>query len=164
MSLNHYDIEGEISVTDFSITLGTGALSSDKQSIVLNYTGYAYPEKTDVEISVYEYSLDNGTTWSAMTPSISTVLTSLTFSESGTAHTFEWESKEDEGMDFYNTNLRVRLRGISGLDDTGLSYGSYLFERAVQNLSTISVSPEFPDSYSGISGSDLTRQLAPRLQ
>lgn len=160
MPTNHHDVDGTISVTDFSILPGTAALSSDKQSIVISYTGYSYPERTDVAISTYEYSLDNGTTWSSMTTS--STITGLTFSEDGTAHTFEWEAKADEGMDFYNTNIRVRFNATSGSDETGLTYTSYIFEREVTNLSTAAEDSPFPDSYGGLSGSDLLK-MAPKL-
>jgi len=162
MATNYQDIDGSISVIDFSITLGLISLSSDKQKVVVNYTGYAYPERTDVAITAYEYSLDNGVTWATMTPSESTIVTDLTFSEAGTAQTFEWQAKADEGVDFYNVPLRIRLQGTSGEDLTSYAYGSYLLERAIQNLSTILENSPFPSNYSGISGSDL-KQFAPKL-
>jgi hypothetical protein len=163
MAINHKDLDGFIEVTDFALIFSTAALSADKQKVVINYVGYGYPELSNVEIDTYEYSLDNGSTWTAMTPSGSTQLTSLAFSEAGTAHTFEWMAKEDEGMDFYNTNLRVRFNAISGVDSTGLIYTSYVFERGVTNLSQQTVQSPFPDSYAGESGWEITQALAPRV-
>jgi hypothetical protein len=154
MTIGHHDLDGMISVIDFSLTFGSAVLSADKQSLVISYMGYAYPELTNVAIDTYEYSLDNGTTWSEMTTS--STITGLTFSENGTAHTFEWEAKTDAGMDFYNISLR-------GVEETGLTYTSFYLDRAVQNLSTAATASPFPDSYSGQSGADLVRALAPKL-
>jgi hypothetical protein len=164
MAINHHDLDGTISVIDFSLTFGTTSLSSDKQKVVISYTGYAYPELSNVALDTYEYSLDNGSTWTSMTPSGSTPLTSLSFTEAGTAHTFEWMAKEDAEMNFYNTNVRIRINAISGIEETGLTYGSFYLERAVENLSTAAQASSFPDSYSGQSGADLVRLLAPKLQ
>jgi len=164
MAINHKDIDGLIEVTDFSIMFGAASVSSDKQKVVINYTGYAFPELANVALDTYEYSLDNGSTWSAMTPSGATQLTSLSFTEAGAAHTFEWMAKDDEGMAFYNKTLRVRINAVSGLDETGLTYASYYLEHATENLADqADKQSSFPDSYAGMSGNELMRQLAPRL-
>jgi len=163
MATSYYDIEGSISVIDFSATIGASVVSSDKQKVIISYTGLAYPEKTDVALTTYQYSLDNGTTWYTMTPSSSTELSDLTFSSSGTTNSFEWEAKSDVGVDFYNITLRVRLRFTSGSDITSLSYKAYTFERITQNQATFESKSPFPDSYGGTSGSSLARQYAPKL-
>lgn len=162
MTIGNKNLSGDISVTDFRIVFGTAAVSSDHQKVVINYTGYASPELSNGALSAYEYSLDNGTTWSSMTPSSGTDLTSLGFTEAGTAHTFEWEAKTDEGTSFYNTTVRIRLNAESGSEDTGLTSTSYYFERAQSNVQPAPDSP-FPDSYAGQSGNELMRGLAPRL-
>jgi len=163
MTIGNKNFDGEISVTDFSISFGSAAVSSDHQKVVINFTGYASPELTNVALDSYEYSLDNGTTWENMTPSSGTVLTSLTFSEAGTAHTFEWEAKTDEGTAFYNTTIRVRINATSGSEETGLTSASYYFERETTDTSAATRQSPFPDSYSGKSGTELIEGLAPRL-
>jgi hypothetical protein len=164
MAINHKDLDGLISVYDFTIVFGTAAMSADKQKLVINYTGYAFPELAAVELDTYEYSLDNGATWTAMTPSGTTQLTGLAFTETGTAQTFEWMAKEDEGTAFYNQTLRVRINAVEGFSETGLISTSYYIERATTNLaSEAAMASQFPDSYPGMSGNELMRNLAPRL-
>jgi len=164
MAVNHRDFDGDIAVIDFAIVFGAAALSSDKQKVVISYTGYAYPELANVELDTYEYSLDNGSTWTAMTPSGSTQLTGLAFTEAGTAHTFEWMAKDDEGMAFYNVTFRVRMNGVSGADETGLTYGSFYLERNVIDYTAEdAMQLSFPDSYPGMSGYELKQQLAPKM-
>jgi hypothetical protein len=161
MAISHFDLEGDISITDFRIVFGSAALSADKQKVVISYTGYAYPAKSDVDLDSYDYSLDNGVTWSQMTTA--STVTSLTFAEAGTAHTLEWAAKEDEEMNFYNQTLHIRMTGTSGADETGMTSTSYYLERAVENLAQQATQSEFPDSYGGMSGSELLQQLAPKL-
>jgi len=163
MTIGNKNLDGEISVTDFSISFGSAAVSADHQKVVINYTGYASPELIDVVLDSYEYSLDNDTTWETMTPSAGTDLTSLIFSEAGTAQTFEWEAKTDEGTSFYNTNLRVRINATSGSEETGVTSTSYYFVRLTTNTSVAGQQSPFPESYSGKSGTELIEGLAPRL-
>lgn len=164
MTISHQDLDGNITVIDFSITFGTANLSADKQKIVINYTGFAYPELNAVSIDTYEYSLDNGSTWSEMTPSESTQLTGLSFTESGEENTFEWMAKEDVGVDFYNKTLRIRFNAVSGSDETGLTYTSYYFARETTNTAKDAADRlPFPENYAGISGRQLIQDLAPKL-
>jgi len=163
MALGKKDLIGDISVIDFRIVFGTAAVSSDHQKVVINYTGYAFPALANGELTTYEYSLDNGSTWQAMTPSSGTDLTSLGFSAGGTAHTFEWEAKADEGTDFYNVTVRIRMNAESGSDETGVTSTSYYFERTSTNVAQSAQPSPFPESYAGQSGNELMRGLAPRL-
>lgn len=163
MTIGNKNLSGDISVTDFRIVFGSAAVSSDHQKVAIDYTGYASPELADGALTTYEYSLDNGSTWQAMTPSSGTDLTSLAFTEAGTPHTFEWEAKEDEGTDFYNVTVRIRMNAESGSNETGLTSTSYYFERTVSNIAQFAEPSSFPDSYAGQSGNELMRGLAPRL-
>lgn len=162
MAISHFDLEGTISVIDFRIVIGSAVMSADKQKLVISYTGYAYPEKLDVTLETYDYSLDNGVTWEQMTTA--SAVTSLSFTEDGTVHTLEWQAKADEGTNFYNKTLRIRMNGVSDPDETGLTYKSYYLSRPVENLADQAATQStFPDSYAGTSGYKLLQQLAPKL-
>jgi len=160
MALDQFDLDGYIKVIDFTLTIDSVVLSTDKQKLEITFTGYSFPERTDVDLYSYEYSLDNGVSWDTMTTS--STITGLTFEEEGTEHTFEWDVKDDAGMAFYNIPLRIRFNAISGVDETGLVSGTFYLERIIENLSTENSASPFPDSYSGLSGSDLM-QNAPKV-
>jgi hypothetical protein len=99
--------------------------------------------------------MDEGATWDGMTPSDDTVLTGLSFSPSGTALTFKWESKTDIGMTMYNTYIRIRMQAESGDIMTDMTMYTLYFERQVIDYTTAQQSIPFPSDYMGTDGSSL---------
>lgn len=155
------DLAGDIAVYDYRITYGVPSLSTDKQSVIIPYNGIADPALTSALV-VYKYSLDNGTSWSDMTPSSTTQLTGLSFTASGTSLSFEWESKADIGVSMYNTTIRIKLQAQSGSLTTAEATYNLYFERTSTNLAQQADSAPFPDDYSGIPGNELLVN-APKL-
>jgi hypothetical protein len=163
MTTSYKAFSGEISVTDFFIIFGAATISADKQKVVISYKGYASPALSDVVLSAYQYSIDNGSTWSAMTASAGTELSDLAFGLTGTSHTFEWEAKTDVDTAFYNISLRVRFNATSGVTSTGLTSGNFYFPRVTTNSTPVQTQLAFPASYAGQSGADLLKSLAPKF-
>ncbi|MBD3261250.1 MAG: hypothetical protein GF334_06130 [Candidatus Altiarchaeales archaeon] len=157
MTIGNRNITGSVEIRDFEITFGAIELVSNKSQMKFTYTGYAYPEYTNASLTVYDYSTDNGTTWSQMTASSDTDLAGLSFTEDGTTLTFKWEVKTDLGTSFYNKTLRIRMRALSGSTYSDLSTTSVLFSRSVSNVSTQNQAVPFPSDYSGVDGSELMK-------
>lgn len=157
MATGNKNITGAVEIRDFEITFGTIELVSNKSQMSFTYYGYAYPEYTNASLTTYDYSTDNGTTWSQMTPSDDTDLTGLSFTETGEELTFKWEVKTDLGTSFYNTTVRIRMQALSGSTYSDLSSTSVLFSRSVSNLSSQNQANPFPNDYSGVDGTELMK-------
>lgn len=153
------DLAGDLNVIDFKINIiGEPVLSVDFNQVALDVTGVANPENTAVDLVAYEYSLDNGVTWVAMTSD--SVITGLTYSPTGTANSFVWNIKEDLGNAIYNTAIKIRFRAQATFGATTVltDYkvrSIYLSKETVQT----ELRPEsiFPTDYSGTFGSDMLK-------
>lgn len=154
--MSYRNLAGDILVYDFRISFNTPYLSTNKQKIIIPYQGVGNPTLT-ASLVLYKYSLDNGATWYDMTPSTGTQLVGLAFSPTGTAHTFEWESKTDIGTSMYNTSIRIKLKAQSGSIMTDEAPYSLYFERTTTNLAAQAESAPFPDDFSGVPGNELLR-------
>jgi hypothetical protein len=161
MPYSYKNLTGTISVKDFRIDLGVPGLSSDRTQAVLPYAGVANPQLT-ADLTVYEYSMDNGVTWDTMTPSAGTVITTLAFTPAGPAHQFVWEIKTDVGALQYNQYIRVRLKAHSGASDTAFAAITLYFEKITTDTSAAGRSVAFPPDYKGIPSSDLMAK-APKV-
>jgi hypothetical protein len=148
------NLRGDILVRDFRITYGVPSLNANKTQVDLPYKGWANPILT-VNITAYEYSMDNGTTWSSMTTSSG--ITGLPFTTAGASFLFTWDAATDEGMNRYNNFIRVRLQATSGAHVTDYAYYTLYFERIQTNLAAIGANIPFPADYSGIPPSDLMK-------
>ena len=158
MTVDYIDLEADLSAMVFKTTIGTPTISSDGQDISIPYVGTANPARTDVEISSYKYSIDNGVTWVDMTTE--STLTSLTFSTSGTSLTLVWKARNDISGSVYNTQLKVALIGVSGVYTTIETVKTFINERTV-TTSTTAENPLFPATYKGVPGYTLMSN-APR--
>ena len=154
MAVGNVDIQGDITAYDFRAPIQVPTLSTDKQQVLIPYLGIASPILT-ANLTSYQYSMDNGVTWSTMTPSGDSVLTSLSFTVSGTSLLIKWEFKEDIGTTLYNNFVRIRIRATSGIILS--NYGMYTlnFERTVTNVAQANENVPFPQDYAGIPGTDL---------
>jgi hypothetical protein len=155
------DFKGDIKVYNFRITYGVPSLTSNKQGILIPYNGIAEPALT-ANITSYDYSMDNGSTWTAMTPSGGTSLTGLSFTPSGASLNFTWLSKSQIGLSMYNNQIRIRLRATSGALLTAYAMYTLYFERTAVNLRAQQTGSPFPSDYSGVPGSDLLEN-APKV-
>jgi len=161
MPYSYKNLTGTISVKDFRIDLGVPGLSSDRTQAVIPYAGVADPMLT-ADLTVYEYSMDNGVTWETMTPSVGTDITALAFTPAGPAHQFDWEIKTDIGALQYNRYIRIRLKAHSGLSDTGYATATLFFEKITTDTSAVGRNAPFPPDYKGIPSSDL-KANAPKV-
>jgi hypothetical protein len=157
MSTAYRNLPGNISIREFRMLIGTPVLSTDKTQISIPFTGIANPTLT-ADLSVFEYSMDNGSNWNTMTTSSTT--TGLSFTSSGAAFTLVWEARSDAAALMFNTYIRIRLRAESGSYET--AYATYIifFEKITTNTQ-LQTSPLFPPDYRGIPGTDLMAN-APR--
>jgi hypothetical protein len=154
MATGNKDFAGNISVYDYRIRFGVPSVTADTQKIEIPYTAFGNPALTS-ELTTFDYSMDEGATWDGMTPSDDTVLTGLSFSPSGTALTFKWESKTDIGMTMYNTYIRIRMQAESGDIMTDMTMYTLYFERQVIDYSTTQQAIPFPSDYMGVDGTSL---------
>ena len=156
--MNGYtDLAGDISVRDFRMLVLTPALSSDRKQIVIPLSCIANPIVSG-DITVYEYSIDNGSSWETMTTS--STLTGLAFTAAGTTNSIAWEAKTDIAASIYNTYIRVRFKATSGLYTT--AYATYIIYFAKQTINAqLSQGSPFPADYKGTPGTELLRN-APR--
>lgn len=154
---DYKDLLATLDCITFKIVIGSPIVSADFQNLTIPYVGTANPALSDVEITDYEYSLDGGATYTTMTLSGS-VITGLTFSTSGTAHTLLWTARADLGVQFYNTPLVIRLIGYSATQDLSTLPALKSFEvpRVVSQSNLTNNSP-FPPDYKGTFGPDLLK-------
>lgn len=153
------DLAGDLNVIDFKInSIGEPVLSIDFNQVTMAVTGIANPENTAVDLVAYDYSLDNGITWEAM--STDSVITGLTFSPTGTANSFVWNIKADLGNAIYNTAIKLRFmaQAIFNTETVLTDYkirSIYLSKETVETV----LRPEsiFPTDYSGTFGSDMLK-------
>jgi hypothetical protein len=151
------DLSADLNVITFKIVIGNPILSADFQNLAIPYVGTANPQLTDVDITDYEFSINNGVSYSSMTLTGS-VITGLTFGTAGTAHTLTWAAKTDLSTLLYNTQLVIRLMGYSATQ--GLSTlpatKSFIVPREVTQANLANTSP-FPPSYKGLFGPELLK-------
>ena len=149
------NITAAIEAYDFRVTFNIPTLSADKQQVLISYNGFASPILT-AALTTYEYSMDNGTTWSAMTASGDTTLTGLAFTVAGASLMFKWQAKTDIGTNLYNRQIRIRLRATSGAIVSDYSMYTLFFERLSTNVAADAESNNpFPEDYSGVPGNEL---------
>jgi hypothetical protein len=152
------NISGDIGVYKFQMTFGVASFTSNNTRLLIPYTGTADTALT-ANLTTYEYSLD-GITWTAMTASSSTVVSSLSFTPTGASLSFEWMIKTDLGQSIYNKDIMVRLRATSGDITTSIITTTYNFSkivsRAAQDIEYL------PIDYSGIDGEELIKEKAPK--
>jgi hypothetical protein len=157
------NLSGDITVYGLSISLGQPAVSSNKQYIEIPYKGVTDPSSNTVVMSKYQYSLDNGATYSDMTPVSASDTSNLSFSDSGSLLTFRWDAKKDLGADLYNKSIKIVLQATEfGLTSTEVSR-SFYFQRNLTNVAAERAKKPFPDSYDGISGSKYKQDKLPRV-
>lgn len=152
------NLGGDLNVIDFKISkIDEPILSADFKQITLAFTGIANPENTDVELVAYEYSTDNGITWSTMTTESS--LTGLTFSTTGTVNNLVWDIKEDLST-IYNVTIKIRFRAQATFDSkvilTDYKVRSIYLSKIIVQNSPVKESV-FPPEYSGTPGSSLMK-------
>lgn len=160
------NLPGRVNIVDFSITFGNPTQSSDFLKVTIPFTGKANPAKTSsVDLTSYEYSLDDGSTWSTMTAASGSDTSNLTFNVAGTDHSFIWQAKNDIGTRLYNNYIKIRFIAtatFSGDSVTTTSTRYIYITRSVSDQGAATDSP-FPEDYSGIQGRDLLKN-APRQQ
>lgn len=159
------NLPGRVNVVDFSVVIGTVSMSADFQKITIPFTGSANPAKTSsVNIVTYQYSLDDGTTWSNMTLDIgSSDTANLTFDVDGEDYELVWNVKTDLGTQVYNNSIKIKIQAQAtfGTDSITATRMKYIyFPRVVTDEAATSESP-FPLDYSGVPGNDLLK-YAPR--
>jgi len=147
------NVEATVGIYNFVLNYGIPALSGLNRELTIPYTGTASPALT-TDLTTYEYSLD-GITWYTMTPSSSTVTTSLSFTPTGAALEFVWMMKDDIGDAIYNKEIYTRLQATSGIMTTTLKSYTLYFPKIQSDISNISETPPLPEDYRGINGSDL---------
>lgn len=160
------NLAGRVNVVDFAIAFGTATQSTDFQKITIPFTGSANPARTSsVNLTLYQYSLDDGTTWSNMTiDSGSSDTSNLTFDVNGESFELVWLAKTDLGTRIYNRNIKIRFRAqsIFGTDTINTTKTRYIyFPRTVTNQAEETDSSPFPADYSGTQGNKLLKN-APR--
>ena len=153
---------GNVSVYELKIGLGQPAISSDKQGIDFPYKGYADPASSTVALAKYQYSLDNGVTYSDMTPVSAADISDLSFNPSGNDLVFHWDAKIDLGDNLYNVPFRVLFQAAEyGLTSTEISR-YVVFERTTTNVAALRAKKVFPDNYNGTSGSEFLQGKIPK--
>lgn len=149
------EFTGRMNAVDFDIDIAAPALSTDFSQVTIPFTGSANPAQTSsVDLTSYQYSMDSGETWSAMTAGTGSDISNLTFEVAGTEHEFIWEAKQDLGTQIYNNNILIRLVGEATFNgDTVSVIGTryVYFARVVTNEAEEESSP-FPEDYSGTPG------------
>lgn len=160
MSLATKNVPGSVYTHVFSINTSAPTFTYNNTRALFSYIGTANPILT-ANLTTYEYSLD-GSSWTAMTPSGSTVTTGLAFTITGASFSFEWMIKQDLGDDIYNKNIYVRFQATSGAYSTSLLSYTVYFEKSVTNEAQQEQLSYLPDDYSGIDGGDLIKELAPK--
>jgi len=158
MATSLKNLGASVDVYDLQVVLGVPSIdsSSSFQNVHIPYTGIGNPEDTSVSISRAWYSLDGGATWSAMTPASGNVSTGLTFSPSGTSHTFKWAARSDLGANLYNKLITIAFKATGSKGDSLEVTRSALFSRTTTGQrGTTSQSVQLPDDYAGIFGNEL---------
>lgn len=118
-------IQGNTKVSINSVT-------SDYGDITI---GYALKnEESDVSSIDIKYSTDGGSTWNDMTDAggSSEGLLSLATSESGTSHTFIWDSATDLGVDFKG-DVYIRVTAYDRDNHKGSQMNSTNYKHSVDN-------------------------------
>ena len=156
--VNKKELPADIYVKSLNIAFGSIVISSDHQNVEINYTGTGDPSTMAVFLLKYQYSTDNGSTWTTMSATVDTDLTGLTFTPTGNALIFKWKAKEALGSDLYNNLILLKMQAQNGTDVTAEILRSVAFEReqSEQQTARNSSSP-FPDDYSGVGVSDLLK-------
>jgi hypothetical protein len=149
------NIQGSIGIYRFQIAYGTQSFSTNHQQLVIPYTAYGNTALV-ADLTTYEYSLD-GSSWSAMTAAVGTVVTDLDFTPTGEAQSFTWEIKEDITGGIYNKSIYIRFQATSGTITTAVTSRSFYFPKVVSNEVTARSANQLPEDYEGINGSDLLK-------
>jgi hypothetical protein len=160
------NLAASIDVYELQIVLGLPAIQATGgfKDVHIPYTGIGNPEDTSVDITRAWYSLDDGATWSVMTPTTDNVSTGLTFSPSGTPLTFKWQARADLGSSLYNNLIKIAFKASGTKGDSLQTTRNAIFERAtVDQSSTVSQSVQLPDDYAGVFGNELLVN-APKTQ
>lgn len=160
MTLSTKDVSGSIYTHIFSINISAPTFTTNNTRALFSYIGTANPILT-AALTTYEYSL-TGSSWTAMTPSPSTVTSGLAFTAAGASFDFEWMIKGDIGDSIYNKNIYVRFQATSGVYSTTLLSYTVYFEKNVMNVAQVQPVSYLPDDYSGIDGGELVKKLAPK--
>jgi hypothetical protein len=151
--MNGYtNLLGSIVIKDFRVIVGIPTITSDRLCVSIPYTGIANPALT-ADLSVYEYSTNNGTTWSTMTTS--STVTNLSFTTAGASFTLVWAADTDISTLLFNNYLRIRVKAESGLYESAYATAILYFEKTIINPQTATQNVPFPEDYRGIPGSDL---------
>ena len=162
--MSFQNLKGDVSVYELSLKLGLPAISSNKQYIEIPYRGTASPASSTVTMVKYQYSIDNGATYSDMTPVSSADINNLNFTEEGSDLVFNWDAKKDLGNDLYNKNIRVVLQ----VEEFGLTsteaYRSIFFSRSTVNVEVERAKKPFPDSYEGLPGNKYKQGKVPQTK
>jgi len=149
------DFTGTLDIHDFRMVVSGVTLNDDSSIATIAYKGIASPSAT-CSLATYQYSADNGTTWTTMTTSSAT--TGLSFVASpGYSGTLLWQVKTDLGTLRYNTTLRIRFRANDGSLTTNYAMYSFTIVRIQTDLSATRNRPAFPNDYAGIAGGDLMK-------
>lgn len=147
------DVSASINACEFKILFQVAYQGVDKTKIVIPYIGYGNPTVSSAELTIKDYSMDNGVTWLPMTTSSG--LTGLAFTPTGTAHTLVWDARTDQGMGVYNTAIRVRFGAVDGAFPTRVATATLFFERVLIDLAAQKSQIPFPDDYAGTPPGDL---------
>ena len=164
MNTGYQDLPCSLSTYELKIILGAPYLdpTSSFRDLVIPYTGIANPSDSNVSLSRYWYSLDNGSTWEVMTPTAETSTTGLSFTPSGIASQFKWHIKDDIGSSIYNISIKIAFKASGALGDSLEASRFVLLSRTVVDQSDQGDElVRFPVDYTGIAGRDLLRN-APR--
>jgi hypothetical protein len=163
MPLDTLNLSASADIYELQIVLGVPSIASGYQNVNIPYTGIGSPEDTTVSISSALYSIDNGATWSVMTEVGTSE--SLTFSPTGTAHSYVWAARTDLGSDLYNNIIKIAFLATGAKGDSLQTSRNVLFSRTTvdQNVITADRSVRLPDDYTGVFGNDLLVN-APKAQ
>lgn len=149
------NLTGTLDISDYRLTLTGVTMNDDSSRATIAYRGIADPASTSGLIN-YEYSVNNGETWVAMTVSGST--RSLPFVASpGYAGTIIWETLMDLGTLRYNVQFRIRMRATNTVLTSDYAYYSFIITRVQTDLYAARTAAAFPADYAGIPGGDIMK-------
>lgn len=158
MAVDFLNLQGSVDIAGLSITIGVPYLNNNFKDIIIPYVGTSNPATNVAAISLAQYSLNGGTTWSDMTPTAGTSVTGLTFTTAGTSLSYGWRARNDIGGSIYNTSILIRFRVTAGGFTSAIASKTILFTRTTENLnSTQRTQDPFPVDYSGVAGWELLR-------
>jgi len=158
MATGFSNLNASIDVYELQVVLGVPNVDADSgyQNVIIPYTGVGNPSDSSVSITRAWYSLDNGSTWSVMTPASGNISTGLTFSTSGTSLEYKWAARTDLGSNLYNTLIKIAFMATGTKGASLQTSRNALFNRTTVNqASTPSQAVSLPDDYKGVFGNEL---------